>query len=211
MILRAASGMQQAKGKGDGRVGRFPHPGGRLRSAGAASIVGLSVLLSGCGLASGPGALTPDAPSTMTVTSAAFGQGVLPQRYTCHGGNAKITPPLDWSGAPSGTRSYAIVVDDSTVDLITPYIHWIVFDIPQATTDIQEGQLPPGARQADNSAGQAGYEPPCPRGHGQSYRFTVYALRSTLKLANGASTLSAWTAIAKAAIARGRTSAVANP
>ncbi|HYZ57651.1 MAG TPA: YbhB/YbcL family Raf kinase inhibitor-like protein [Streptosporangiaceae bacterium] len=201
--------MQQAKGKGDGRVGRFPHPGGRLRSAGAATVAGLSVLLSGCGLTAGPGTLTPDAPSTMTVTSAAFGQGVLPQRYTCHG--AKISPPLDWSGGPPGTKSYAIVVDDSSVDLITPYIRWIVFDIPQATTDIQEGQLPPGARQADNSIGQAGYDPPCPDSPGQSYRFTVYALRSTLKLANGASTLSVWTAIAKAAIARGRTSAVANP
>lgn len=201
--------MQQAKGKGDGRVGRFPHPGGRLRSAGAA-IAGLSVLLSGCRLTSGPSTLTPDAPSTMTVTSAAFGQGVLPQRYTCHG--AKISPPLGWSGAPSGTRSYAIVVDNSTVDLITPYIRWIVFDIPQATTDIQEGQLPPGARQADNSIGQAGYDPPCPSGPGhRSYRFTVYALRSTLNLPNGASTLSAWTAIANAAIARGRTAVVANP
>jgi hypothetical protein len=145
----------------------------------------------------------------MTVTSAAFGQSVLPQRYTCHG--AKISPPLDWSGAPSGTRSYAIVVDDSTVDLITPYIHWIVFDIPPGTTDIQEGQLPPGARQAGNSTGQAGYDPPCPGGHGQQYRFTVYALRSTLKLANGAPTLSAWSAIANAAIARGRTALVANP
>jgi Raf kinase inhibitor-like YbhB/YbcL family protein len=191
-------------------VGRFPHPDGRLRNAGAVAIVGLCVLLSGCGLTSRPGSLTPDAPPTMTVTSAAFGQGnVLPQRYTCHG--VKISPPLDWSGAPSGTKSYAIVVDDSTVDLIAPYIRWIVFDIPQATTDIQEGQLPPGARQADNSSGQAGYDPPCPDGHGQSLRFTVYALRSTLKLANGASTLKAWTEIANAAIARGQIPAVANP
>ena len=113
----------------------------------------------------------------MTVNSAAFSQGVLPQRFTCHGGKGgKISPPLDWTGAPSGTKSYAIVVDDAAAP-ITPYIYWIVFDIPQATTDIQNGpQLPPGARQADNSLGQASYDPPCPDTPGHSYRFTVYAL-----------------------------------
>ena len=148
----------------------------------------------------------------MTVNSAAFSQGVLPQRFTCHGGKGgKISPPLDWTGAPSGTKSYAIVVDDAAAP-ITPYIYWIVFDIPQATTDIQNGpQLPPGARQADNSLGQASYDPPCPDTPGHSYRFTVYALGSTLNLPNGAPTLTAWTAIAHAAIARGRRAVPASP
>lgn len=168
----------------------------------------MSVLLSGCGLASSPSTLTPDAPSTMTVSSAAFGQGGLPRRYTCHGD--RVSPPLNWSGGPASTKSYAIVVDDSAAP-ITPFIYWIVFDIPQATTDIQDGQLPPGARQAQNSAGRTAYDAPCPTSSGHRYRFTVYALNSTLKLPNGASTLAAWTAIAKAAIARGRMAVVANP
>ncbi len=181
---------------------------GRRPRAGSLIAAG-SLLLTGCGAAAGSGSLTPDAPSTMTVNSAAFSQGVLPQRFTCHGG--KISPPLDWTGAPSGTKSYAIVVDDAAAP-ITPYIYWIVFDIPQATTDIQNGpQLPPGARQADNSLGQASYDPPCPDAPGHSYRFTVYALRSTLNLPNGAPTLAAWTAIASEAIARGRRAIPASP
>ncbi len=188
-------------------MSRFPRVGHRPR-AGAAG-AGLSILLAGCGVASGTGSLTPDAPSTMTVSSAAFSAGALLQHFTCHG--ARISPPLDWSGAPSETKSYAIVVDDAAAP-ITPYIYWIVFDIPQATTDIQTGpQLPPGARQADNSLGQPSYDPPCPHSPGHSYRFTVYALQSTLNLPNGASTLAAWTAIAKAAIARGRIAVAANP
>lgn len=191
-------------------MSRFPRAGRRPR-AGSLIAAG-SLLLTGCGAAAGSGSLTPDAPSTMTVNSAAFSQGVLPQRFTCHGGKSgKISPPLDWTGAPSGTKSYAIVVDDAAAP-ITPYIYWIVFDIPQATTDIQNGpQLPPGARQAENSLGQASYDPPCPDAPGHSYRFTVYALRSTVNLPNGAPTLAAWTAIASAAIARGRVAVPASP
>lgn len=174
----------------------------------AAALSALALALSGCGPASGPSPLTPDAPSTMTVSSAAFGQGVLTEHYTCHG--AKVSPPLNWSGAPAGTRSYAIVLDDAAAP-ITPYIYWIVFNIPATTTDILDHQLPPGARQADNSTGQPGYEAPCPRSPGHKYRFTVYALGSMLNLPNGAPTLAAWSAIARAAIARGRHTVAANP
>jgi hypothetical protein len=200
--------MGRAKGKGDGHVGRVPPVGGRFRITRTGLAAGIAVLLSGCGFTSGTSSLTPDAPSSMTVSSAAFGQGVLPGRYTCHG--AKTSPPLNWSGAPSGTKSYAIVVDDAAAP-ITPYIYWIVFDIPPATTDVQDGQLPPGARQAASSTGRTGYAAPCPDTPGHGYRFTVYALRSMLNLPNGASTLSAWSAIANTAIARGRIPVRANP
>jgi Raf kinase inhibitor-like YbhB/YbcL family protein len=168
---------------------------------------GLMLVLSGCGVANTTG-LTPDAPNTMTVTSAAFTGGVLPQHFTCHGAGA--SPPLDWSGGPASTKSYAIVVDDSAAP-ITPYIYWIVFNIPQATTDLQAAQLPPGAEVAENSLGKASYDPPCPDQPGHSYRFTVYALNSTLNLPKGAPTLKAWQAIANAAVARGRVPVTASP
>jgi len=79
-----------------------------------------------------------------------------------------------------------------------------VFDINPATSDLLEGQLPPGARQALNSAGQAAYDPPCPGPHSHAYRFTVYALNTTLNLPNRTSLMSAWMAIAAATIGRGR-------
>ena len=158
----------------------------------------LALVLTGCGTA-GYGA--PVAPTSMPVKSEAFISGTLAQRYTCHG--AKINPPLNWSGAPQGTKSLALIVDDSSAP-ITPFIYWLVFDINPGSTDIQEGSLPTGARQATNSADTATYDAPCPGSNRHSYRFTVYALSKTLDLPNGAPLQSVWRAIAAATIGRGR-------
>ena len=183
----------------------------RARTAHAAALAVLTLAtlavltLAGCGTA-GSGAAVP--PSPMSVSSEAFISGMLGQRFTCHG--AKINPPLNWSGAPPGTKSLALVVDDSSAP-ITPFIYWLVFDIGAGATDIQEGSLPTGARQALNSAGTAGYDAPCPNGHRHSYRFTVYALRTVLTLANGAPLHSVWSAIAAATIGRGRIVVTGNP
>jgi Raf kinase inhibitor-like YbhB/YbcL family protein len=162
--------------------------------------VGCVLPLAGCGLL-GSG-ITISAPTAMTVSSGAVVQGTLPTRYTCAGGRA-VNPPLDWAGAPSGTKSFALVIDDSSAP-ITPYVYWIVFNISPATSDILEGQLPPGARQAQDSAGRASYDPPCPGPGGHTYRFTVYALNKMLSLPDGAPLLQAWMAIAAATIGRGR-------
>jgi len=175
----------------------------RARAAGAALLAALT--LAGCGTA-GYGASV--APSRMSVSSEAFVSGILPQRYTCHG--EKMRPPLNWSGAPEGTKSIALIVDDSSAP-ITPTIYWLVFDINPGATDIQEGALPTGARQGLNSAGTATYNAPCPHGRTHSYRFTVYALNTTLKLPDGAPLQAVWTAIAAATIGRGRIVVTGNP
>jgi Raf kinase inhibitor-like YbhB/YbcL family protein len=174
--------------------------GRRLRGWRTLGVAGclLVIVLAGCGLVGGATTFQAD---NITVTSPVFTRGVIPARYTCYG--AGQSPALHWSGAPTSTRSLALVVDDADAP-ITPYIYWIVFDIAPATTGIQQGQLPTGARQARNSAGHARYDPPCPRNQHHSYRFTVYALDSVLSLPNGTSMKSAWLAIARAATARGR-------
>jgi Raf kinase inhibitor-like YbhB/YbcL family protein len=157
--------------------------------------------LAGCGLFGSN--ITNTAPSVMSVSSGAFPQNIMPQRYTCANSRAP-SPPLGWAGVPQGTKSIALVFDDSDAP-ITPYVYWIVFNISPATSALLEGQLPPGARQALNSAGHAGYDPPCP-GSSHSYRFTVYALNTVLNLRNGASLLTTWQDIAAATIGRGRLS-----
>lgn len=182
-----------------------PRPGGiPWAAAGGAAIL----LLAGCGLVGGPGTVRVDVPNQMTVTSPDFSRGVMGPAFTCRGSGKY--PGIHWSGAPPGTKSLAVVMDDSAAP-ITPYIYWIVFDISPQTTNIQAGQIPPGARQAQNSSGTVGYDPPCPVNQSHTYRFTVYALGSRLRLDAGASVKSAWSAIAQAAIARGRLTALATP
>lgn len=165
-------------------------------------------LVSGCGLVGGATTISADVPNQMTVTSQAFTSHLFPASYTCHGPGH--SPSLHWSGAPQGTKSLALLVDDASAP-IRPYIYWIVFDIGSQTTGIQAGQVPPGARQADNSKGTDRYNAPCPVNGRHTYRFTVYALSRTLSLPNGVAMKTAWNDIAQAAIARGRLQTTASP
>ncbi len=185
---------------------------GRGRPAGLLGLlVTGSTLLTGCGLLASTKPLSPAAPLSLTVNSPVFSHHIIPARFTCYGQHE--SPPIFWSGAPNSiTKSIAIVVDDSATP-ITPRAYWIVFDISPSTTDLQVDALPPHARQAQNSAGKAGYTAPCPVGSPHSYRFTVYALNAKLgrTLPNQAPILQAWTTIAKHVIARGTMTATACP
>jgi len=178
------------------------------RSIPAAAGAVMLVLTAGCGLIGGPSTVLVAVPDTITVTSPDFDGKAMGPAFTCHG--AGRHPAIHWSGAPAGTKSLALVMDDSAAP-ITPYIYWIVFNIGPRSSDIPAGRLPPGALRADNSKGTIGYDPPCPANPGHVYRFTVYALDKKLSLHAGASAKTAWMAIAAAAIARGRLASVINP
>jgi Raf kinase inhibitor-like YbhB/YbcL family protein len=178
-------------------------------------LVTASLLLGGCGLLGKPPKLSAAAPLTMSVTSPDFIGNVIPAAFTCHG-SGETGPTIFWSGAPPGTKSIALVVDNAAAP-ITPWVYWIVYDISYSTTDrttdLTLGKAPPHARVAENSAGNAGYDPPCPAGSPQSYRFTVYALNTYFGSALPANSqlLTAWTMIAQHVIARGTISARALP
>jgi len=190
----------------DWRVRRLTSASGRSILAAAGAV--MLVLTAGCGLIGGPSTVLVAVPNTITVTSPDFDGKAMGPAFTCHG--AGRHPAIHWSGAPAGTKSLALVMDDSAAP-ITPYIYWIVFNIGPRSSDIPAGRLPPGALRADNSKGTIGYDPPCPANRGHVYRFTVYALDKKLSLGAGASAKTAWMAIAAAAIARGRLASVINP
>ena len=170
-----------------------------------ASLFSFVPLLTGCGLLGGLSGSGGVAPQAMTVTSPDFRNGAsLPAPFTCHGHG--YSPPLYWSGALSQQpKSFAVVVDSGEAP-ITPYVYWIVFDISPSTTDIAQNRLPTGAKQAENSAGAAHYDPPCPQRDNEvhAYRLTVYALNARLKLPNGAGLRTTWSAIARHVIGVGR-------
>lgn len=116
----------------------------------------------------------------MRLSSSAFSEGgVIPRRFTCDGEN--LSPPLHWSEAPPGTRSFVLLCDDPDAPAGV-WRHWAVYDIPADGTDLAEGAGRrgdgKGLRQAVNDFGEAAYGGPCPpHGHGRHhYRFRLLAL-----------------------------------
>jgi hypothetical protein len=53
--------------------------------------------------------------------------GEIPSQYTCDG--ADISPPLTWSGLPSGTQSLIVVVEDPDAPSGV-FHHWAAFSMP---------------------------------------------------------------------------------
>jgi Raf kinase inhibitor-like YbhB/YbcL family protein len=123
--------------------------------------------------------------------------GVMPSKhwfnqYGCTGEN--ISPALNWSGAPAGTKSFAVTVFDLDGPTSSGFWHWMAYDIPAATTSIAEGsspgKLPAGAVEANNDLGVPGWFGSCPLdGRAHRYAYTVYALKTAkLEVPAGATT-----------------------
>jgi Raf kinase inhibitor-like YbhB/YbcL family protein len=121
----------------------------------------------------------------MKISTTAFTEGmVIPRKHTCDGQN--VSPQLSWSDVPAGARSLALVMDDPDAPSGT-FVHWILFDIPSAFSELREGVERVGVPGA-NSARKVGYSGPCPpRGPAHRYFFKLYALDTTLGLRPGAS------------------------
>jgi Raf kinase inhibitor-like YbhB/YbcL family protein len=117
----------------------------------------------------------------MELHSESFSDGsLIPDVYTCDGRDR--SPHLAWTGAPRGTLSYAIIMDDPDAPGGT-FGHWGVCNLPPELTHVDEGfssddasEL--GALQVMNDLGRHGYGGPCPpKGHGpHHYRFQLLAL-----------------------------------
>jgi Raf kinase inhibitor-like YbhB/YbcL family protein len=115
--------------------------------------------------------------------------GEFPKRETCDGQNT--SPQLAWSGAPPGTRSFALILDDPDAPGGT-FTHWLLWNIPSATHELPENlpktaELADGARQGRNDFGKAGYGGPCPPpGKPHRYFFRLFALDNAPAVKAGA-------------------------
>jgi Raf kinase inhibitor-like YbhB/YbcL family protein len=120
----------------------------------------------------------------LALTSPAFSNDALiPKRFTCDG--VGVSPPLRWGAPPAATRSFALSVSDPDAPGGT-FVHWTAWNISPRALGLARGQRPPV--EGRNSAGRRGYTPPCPpSGSTHHYVFRLYALRSKLRLAAGAS------------------------
>ena len=128
-------------------------------------------------------------PAMFTLTSPDVHAGqTIPMKHvfkgmTCTGEN--ISPALSWSGAPAGTKSFAITVYDPDAPTGSGWWHWVVYNIPANVTslpagagDPKSGLMPKGAVQGNTDFGTAGYGGPCPPvgDAPHHYHFTIYAL-----------------------------------
>lgn len=119
----------------------------------------------------------PDGAAPFALTSTAIAEGAsFPPENTCSG--ADTSPPLAWTSGPAGTKSYAIVLNDTTIS----FLHFIVYDIPASVTALPSSleaayapATPAGAHETKSFKGTFGYAGPCPPAL-HVYEFVLYAL-----------------------------------
>lgn len=112
------------------------------------------------------------------------GYFAMEQVFTgCGGGN--VSPEVVWSGAPKGTKSFALTIYDPDAPTGSGWWHWVVTDIPATVNKLEKGagndnaKLPNGAVESRTDFGKPGYGGPCPpAGKPHRYIFTVYALKA---------------------------------
>jgi Raf kinase inhibitor-like YbhB/YbcL family protein len=123
----------------------------------------------------------------MIINAASFvNEGKIPRMHTCEGYD--LSPSLAWSGAPEGTKSFALIVDDPDApDPKAPkmtWVHWVLYNLPPGTASLVEAvapsALPAGAREGTNDWKRTGYGGPCPPIGRHRYFHKLYALDTVL-------------------------------
>ncbi len=126
------------------------------------------------------------------VRSSAFeAGGMIPVVYSDYGKGT--SPPLSWSPAPAGTKSWVLMMEDPDATSPLPFVHWIATipakatEIPPSIPPIERAPEIPGASQGSNSSSAIGYfgpRPP-PGQPAHAYHFQIFALDTTLTLPSG--------------------------
>src|SRR5579885_1033439 len=110
----------------------------------------------------------PQSGTPLTVTSESFTEGsAIPMHNVFTGCGGKNTAPqLAWSGAPAGTKSFAITCFDPDAPTGSGYWHWLAFDIPADVTSLAAGEgnneKPAGGKSGYSDFGMNSYGGPCP-------------------------------------------------
>jgi Raf kinase inhibitor-like YbhB/YbcL family protein len=170
----------------------------------ALALAGLSVGLAQNGGGGKKGGRGGGIPAPLKISIAAFTDGgVIPAQYGCAAGkNANLSPAIQWSGAPAGTETIALILHDPDVSIgAEDVLHWAIYNIPATATGLPEGvppqaTLPDGSVQIKNIGGSIGFFNPCPPPPTtHHYMFEFYALDQKLDpgLATRADLLAAMT------------------
>lgn len=132
------------------------------------------------------------------ITSPAFMEGEpIPLQYS--GYDKNLSPPLQWSEPPAGTKSFVLVMEDPDAPKGT-WVHWLLYHIPAYERALHEAVpakpiLHDGSRQGKNSAQRIGYTGPHPSSGRHHYYFKLYALNAMPDLVAGATKDQVWRAM----------------
>jgi len=127
----------------------------------------------------------------MKLSSPSFeNNALIPAKFTCQGQD--INPELLIEGAPLGTKSLALIMDDPDAPMGT-WVHWVVYNI-KPVSRIEENSVP--GKQCINNFGRKSYGGPCPPSGTHRYFFKIYALDTVLNLKEGISKADLETAMA---------------
>ena len=143
--------------------------------------------------AQAPAKWHPPTTQGLTLATRAFDDGgIIPNKYTQASTTLPVSPDLEWTHAPNGTVSFALIVNDpdTAPDKLTDVVlHWLIYNIPGTAIGLPEGvpndaHLPDGSVQALNRAQTVGYEGmgAGPAGPYHHYTFELYALETKLVL-----------------------------
>lgn len=108
-------------------------------------------------------------PAPLTLKIAEYADGsAMPAKTGCANGNMAVSPKIDWTGAPMGTVTFALIMHDTDVDINgEDVLHWAIFNIPGTAAGLAEkipntADLPDGSRQLNNIGRSSGFFGPCP-------------------------------------------------
>ncbi|MFP3902658.1 MAG: YbhB/YbcL family Raf kinase inhibitor-like protein [Armatimonadota bacterium] len=126
------------------------------------------------------------------LTSPAFeNEETIPAKFTCSGED--ISPKLEWTNPPEGTKQLALIMDDPDAPRGT-FVHWVLYGLspdvsalPEAMPTGEDIDSPVACMQGRNDANATGYKGPCPPpGNPHRYFFKLYALEEAVELQPGA-------------------------
>jgi Raf kinase inhibitor-like YbhB/YbcL family protein len=99
-------------------------------------------------------------------------------------GGQNISPALNWSNPPAGTKSFAVTAYDPDAPTGSGWWHWVMYNIPASATGLAAGAgngrgAPSGSQQGTTDFGTKGYGGPCPPPGDKPhhYHFKVFALK----------------------------------
>jgi PKD repeat protein len=163
---------------GDGSTSTTQNPTHAYSAPGSFAVTLTASNAEGSNTASQDVIVSPGSFSLMSDVGADGGE--LPADYTCDGTGS--SPALSWSGAPAGTKEFALLMTTLPGDGTTKW-NWVLYGIPATTTSLAKNSSGIGILGVGSHGSTMAYEPPCSQGPGAKlYTFTLYALSESPQL-----------------------------